>query len=325
MSRTTGLLGVRRAANPEVRSVPLVPTSRPLTQLPQPGQIFLDHVAWMVPDLDEASRVFERLGFPLTPYSVHGDRDPATGALKPVGTANRLAMLPFGYIELLTTVAGVDTPDTRHVRSCLARHTGVHLLAFTVTDPAREAARISGRGIGMRPVVNLRRTVEAEDGSQTEVAFTVVRAEFERFPEARMQLLSHHTPEHMWQRRYLPPESGLEALVGATIVCDDPQEAAARFADFTGRPVDAQAQPLTIRLDRGTLQFVDQRGAAEQFGHTARPSAPAVAAIRITSRDLGRTRDFLLSQGLRPGALDPSHLLIDQSEALGAHLVIVPS
>jgi hypothetical protein len=279
----------------------------------------------MVPDLDEASRVFDRLGFPLTPYSVHGDRHPATGTLKPVGTANRLAMLPFGYIEILTTVEGIDTPDTRHVHSCIAHHTGVHLLAFTVTDPAQEAARISGSGIGMRPVVNLRRTVEAEDGSQTEVAFTVVRAEFDRFPEARMQLLSHHTPEHMWQKRYLSQDNGLEALVGATIVSDDPEEAAGRFAAFTGRAIDRQAQPLAIRLDRGTLQFVDQRGAAEQFGHSSKPSAPAVAAIRITSRDLDKTRDFLLSQGLRPGALDPTHLLIDQSEALGAHLVIVPA
>ncbi len=293
-------------------------------QLPQPGQIFLDHVAWMVRDIAAASAVFERLGFPLTPYSVHGDRDPATGALKPVGTANRLAMLSKGYIEILTTVDGVDSPDTRHFHSSVGHHTGVHLLAFTVADPATETKRITAGGMAMRPVVNLRRTIEAENGSPAEVAFTVVRAEFAQFPEARMQLLAHHTPEHMWQRRYLPTDSAIEGLAGAAILTADPAETAARFAQFVGRPIEPGTSPLTIRLDRGVLQFVDARSAAEQFGRINEPPAPAVAAITLTTRDLDRTRDFLLRQGLHPGAIDPSHLLIDQSEALGAHLIIVP-
>src|SRR5258706_16215094 len=132
------------------RSVFPVSTSPLSGQLPQPGQIFLDHVAWMVRDIAAASAVFERLGFPLTPYSVHGDRDPATGALKPVGTANRLAMLSKGYIEILTTVDGVDSPDTRHFHSSVGHHTGVHLLAFTVADPATETKRIKARGMADR-------------------------------------------------------------------------------------------------------------------------------------------------------------------------------
>ena len=302
-----------------------MPSSAPNDQLPEPGQVFLDHVAWMVPDITEAAAVFERLGFPLTPFSVHGDRDPATGALKPVGTANRLAMLPQGYIEILTSVEGVDTPDTRHFESSISRHVGVHLLAFSVPEPKAEAARIAAAGIAMRPVVNLRRTIEAEDGSAAEVAFTVVRAEFAHFPEARTQLLAHHTPDHMWQRRYLPADNAIEGLAGATILAENPRAAAERFAVFTGREINPEASPLAIGLDRGFLQFVDARGAAEQFGQVAEPRPPAVAAITLTSRDLDKTRDFLLSQGFHPGAIDPSHLLIDQSEALGAHLIIVPA
>jgi len=62
----------------------------PMPQMPHPGQIFLDHVGWFVHDMADVERIFGALGFPLTPYSVHGDRDLATGELKPVGTANRL-------------------------------------------------------------------------------------------------------------------------------------------------------------------------------------------------------------------------------------------
>ena len=45
-------------------------------QTPDAGQIFLDHVGWFVPDMDAAARAFEKLGFGLTPFSIHGDRDP---------------------------------------------------------------------------------------------------------------------------------------------------------------------------------------------------------------------------------------------------------
>src|SRR5690606_23109917 len=144
-------------------------------QLPEPGQVFLDHVAWMVPDMAQATAVFEQLGFPLTPYAVHGDRDPGTGELKPVGTANRLAMLERGYLEILTPVEGVDTPVIRHMRAALAHHTGVHLLAFAVHDAGVAAREIAERGFRLQPTVHLKRQVEAEDGSQAEAAFTVVR------------------------------------------------------------------------------------------------------------------------------------------------------
>ena len=41
------------------------------TQTPGSNEIYLDHVGWFVPDMDEASEVFQRLGFPLTPFTVH--------------------------------------------------------------------------------------------------------------------------------------------------------------------------------------------------------------------------------------------------------------
>lgn len=292
-------------------------------QLPEPGRMFLDHVGWMVPDMDEAAAVFARLGFPLTPYSVHSNRDAATGALQPAGTANRLAMLERGYLEILTPVAGIDTPVVQHMRSAIAHHPGVHLVAISVSDPEQAARQIAARDFELQPTVHLRRTVEAEDGQQAEAGFTVVRAAFRHFPEARLQVLTHHTPEHIWQSRYMPRESGIIGLLEAWIVTSDPSETAGRYGRFLGKIVEQDASSLLVRLDRGALRFVDARGAAERFGRLSRPPMPAVGAVTLTSRDLDKTRYFLLSQGLRPGAIDPTHLLIDESEALGTHIVIV--
>ena len=292
-------------------------------QLPGAGKIFLDHVGWMAPDMERAAAVFERLGFPLTPYSVHGDRDPVTGTLKPVGTANRLAMLEQGYLEILAPIDGHQTPLVQHLRNAISHHTGVHLLAFSVNDAEETAREIAAREVTLLPAVHLRRTIEGEDGQDAEVAFTVVRAAFEQFPEARVQVLTHHTPEHMWQSRYVCRDSGITGLLEAAVVTADPREAAARYSRFLGRPVTRDGSSLVVRLDRGAVRFVDARGAAERFGRISRPPMPAVGAITLTSRDLDQTRYYLLSQGLRPGAIDPSHLLIDESESLGTHIVIV--
>ena len=292
-------------------------------QLPESGQIFLDHVAWMVPDMAQAAPVFEKLGFSLTPFAVHGDRDPNTGTLNLVGSANRLAILKRGYLEILTPVEGADTPVTRHMRKALDHHTGVHLIAFSVADAAQAARQIAERGFDLQPTVHLKRTVEAADGQEAEAAFTVVRAAFEHFPEARAQVLTHHTPQHVWQDRYISTENGIVGLLEAAIVTADPAESAARFAGFVGKTVERDAGTFVIRLDRGRLRFVDARGGAEHFGRVSRPPMPAVGAITLTTEDLDKTRYFLLSEGLRPGAINPSHLLIDESEALGVHLVIV--
>jgi hypothetical protein len=90
----------------------MVPAGR---QLPNRGEMYLDHVGWMVPDMDAATRAFTRLGFALTPYSLHGNQDLETGRIVPLGSANRLAMLERGYLEILTPVAGADTAMARHL------------------------------------------------------------------------------------------------------------------------------------------------------------------------------------------------------------------
>ena len=293
-------------------------------QLPRPGQIFLDHVGWMVPDMAAAEVAFDNLGLPLTPLSVHGVADPATGERKLTGTANRLAMLPAGYLEILTPHGGIDNSTVQHLQKSIARHIGIHLLAFTVADAGADAERLRTNGFELQPTVHLRRTIEAEDGTEAEVAFTVIRTGYDVFPEARVQILTHHTPQHMWQSRYLPPESCISGLIEAAIVVDNPAETAAHFSKFLGRGIMPDKDDRLILLDRGRVRFVTRRSASQLFGATRLPPNPSVAAITLTSSDIDRTRDVLLSNGLRPGSLGAPHLLIDAAEGLGVHIVIVP-
>jgi Glyoxalase-like domain len=294
-------------------------------QLPPPGKIYLDHVGWMVPDMEAAAVAFDKLGLPLTPLSIHGVTDPATGVRNPTGTANRLAMLQQGYLEILTPHGGIDNPTVQHLQNSIARHIGVHLLAFTVPDAEESAKRLAAEGFKLQPTVHLRRTIEAEDGTQAEVAFTVIRTGYDAFPEARCQMLTHHTPDHMWQKRYLPSESCITGLVEASLVVDDPAECAVRFSKFLGRTVMADKEDRLILLDRGRLRFVKRHNASNLFGAKLLPPNPSVGSITLMSSDIERTRDVFLSNGLHPGSLGSPHLLIDAAEGLGVHIVVVPA
>ncbi len=299
------------------------PTST--SQLPQADQIFLDHVGWFVHDIDEVETVFGALGFPLTPYSIHGDRDLETGKLNPVGTANRLAMLKHGYLEFLVRVPQGDSPAAKHLDECLARHEGVHLAAFVVAEAESERERLTGAGIKMMPIVNLRRTIERADGSEGEVAFTLNRPEFGQFPEGRVQCLVHHTPDDMWQDRYVAKDNGISALDGVWFVADDPKASAERLARFTGHAVKDDhvgARPAyRIDLDRGHLRFMSNAAAAEALGNTLVPAAATIAAIAFTG-DPDRVFDVAEAAHIDAHRLADDATVIPAAKALGAALVV---
>lgn len=292
-------------------------------QLPKPGEIYLDHVGWMVPDMNTAGAAFEKLGFPLTPFSVHSDRDPVSGELKPMGTANRLIMLRSGYLEILTPYGNLDTPVSRHMRSCIESHIGVHLLAFGIADPGAEARRIEAAGFSLQPTVNLRRTIEAQDSSEVEVAFTVLRAAFDAAPEARIQMLAHHTPQHMWQPRYVGNRLGITGLSEVTLATDDPQVSAQRLARFVGRTIESEDGEMIVKLDRGLLRFRSHREAQLAAGTDLLPSPPCVESLTLTAQDLLRTRVELRQANITPLRESESEIIIGATDAMGVKLSII--
>jgi hypothetical protein len=294
----------------------------PVQQTPAPGQIFLDHVGWFMPDLEAGSTAFARLGFPLTPFSVHGDRDPLSGELKPLGTANRLAMLEEGYLEFLALHGGVSNPSVERMKASMARHVGVHLIALTVADAAKEAERLRAEGFALNPTINLRRRIEGADGGKVEVAFSVIRPEGHVMPEGRIQMLTQHTPEHMWQARYIARANGIAALREVWLSVTDVAECAGRLSRFTQRPAHQENGGTLIALDRGALRIFTQETAARALGGPKLPAAPAMVAVVFEARNLDATRAFLKSAGITPASDEPRRLLIDAKHAMGAWLVV---
>jgi hypothetical protein len=264
-------------------------------QLPILDEIFLDHVGHFVRDPHAAGRALARAGFAPTPVSIQVVPD-ADGTPRPSGTGNVTVMFSRGYIEALFKTA--DTPLGRELDAALARHGGVHLAAFSVADAAAAHRRLASAGFRMQPLVHMQRPVDT-GGAPGIAAFTLARLEPRQMPEGRIQILTHRTEAMVWQPRWLSHPNGAVALTSVIIVVADLEEAAGRFARFTGR--EAMASPLgqTIELDRGRVQLMTAEAFTRKLPDVPIPSLPFIGAYAIRVASLAVTRDMLKRAGLR--------------------------
>ena len=265
-------------------------------QLPLPGEIYLDHVGHFVRDADAARRALARAGFTPTPLSVHVDPAPAAGAPRPTGTGNVTAMLARGYIEVLFRTA--DTALGRELEAGLARYRGVHLAAFAVADAAAAHRRLGTLGFRLRPLVEMQRPVDT-GGEPGTAAFTVARLEAGEMPEGRVQVLTHRTEQMVWQPRWLTHANGARGLRSLTIAVADVEEAAERFARFTGRTAVIAATGRTIALDRGRIELTTAEGFARMLPEIPIPSLPFMGACSIRVESLAALEEILRPAGVR--------------------------
>jgi hypothetical protein len=257
-------------------------------QLPRDGEIFLDHVAHFVLDCEAASAALMRAGFAPTPVSIQSNSGKLTG------TGNVTAMLTRGYIEVLFKTA--DTPLAQELDRALAHFSGVHLIAFCVSDAAKQSERLRVAGFQTSPIVELRRPLETESGT-AEAAFTVARVESGQMAEGRIQMLTHHTEDAVWQKRWLGHPNGAKGLLDAIVAVPDVTEADGRYARFIGRQSSASDFGRTFLLDRGAIQLTDARTFARLVPNVAVPGLPFIGAYALRTDSLTATANVLRDRG----------------------------
>ena len=134
-----------------------------VANIPTKGGTVLDHVGLFLPDMARTARAMERLGFALTPYTPQRHAL-ETGELAPTGTANRLAILQRGYIELLTAIG--NTPLADQMRRAIGRYPGTHLVAFGSADAVATHERLARQGFDPLPLVRLQRGAATPEGER---------------------------------------------------------------------------------------------------------------------------------------------------------------
>jgi hypothetical protein len=263
-------------------------------QLPRADEIFLDHVSHFVPGGEAASRALARAGFAPTPISVQVSPGPDGGA-RLAGTSNVTTMFAGGYVEVVFKTS--DTPLAGEFDAALARHPGVHIVAFAVADAGAGRRRLADSGFRVRPLVEMQRPVDT-GGKPATAAFSIARVEADEMPEGRIQILTHHTEAVVWQPRWLSHHNGARALTRVLVAVADVAEAARRFGRFTGRAPAPTSFGQTIELDRGRVDLL----AADQFARllpeVAIPSLPFVGAYGIRVKSLTLAAELLMRAGL---------------------------
>lgn len=289
-------------------------------QVPPAGALNVDHVAHFVPHVDAASAALEKMGFALTPFSAQSHRTEPGGPLVPAGTGNRCAMLKRGYIEFLTPTG--DTQVAHQLRSAIQRYVGVHLIAFGTAAPAADHARLVKAGFAPLDPVALQREIDTEDGRET-ARFTVVRVPPQAMPEGRIQFCQHHTPRLLWQRRWMDHPNRAAALAGVILRVADAQEAAQRFARFTGLLAQVSGSVWRIDTTRGSLVFVDQDTLHRRLG-VVPPTLPWIAGYVLKSDDIEATGNYLRSSGTAVHVLGNHRLLAHFPPAVGGIAIFEP-
>jgi hypothetical protein len=262
-------------------------------QLPEPGQIFLDHVAHFVPAMDAAAFALEECGFRLTRFTAQTYQ--ASGKLVAAGTGNRCAMFRRGYVEILAAAA--DTPLARQLTERLARHIGLHLAAFSAADAAAEHQRLAAVSFPVVPLVEMRRPA-AIAGGEDWACFTIARIAPGVMPEGRVQFLTHHTEALVWREPFLDHPNGARALAALWIAATEPAEVIERFGRFAGRPIRREGEVWTILLERGTLRAAKPEFLRRELGVEPGPPLPYLAAYEIEVASRAQLERHLRSAGL---------------------------
>ena len=297
-------------------------TPSEIPQTPSGDEIYLDHVGWFVRDMQGVASAMERLGFVLTPFVAQHNADPVGGTPVPAGTGNRCAMLRRGYLEFLSVIPGVNTTLSRQLNVALDRYQGLHLLAFTINNSESAYQRLNSENFLPLDPVNLRRPLTLNDGSEAEVAFTVIRVPPEKMPEGRIQMLRQETPELVWQDHLIASNNGIVALGGVILCVDGVEEVSDRFSRFTGRDCTGGINYRLLDLDRGRIGFANRSNVQDLLPNVAVPTTPFMAAVTLESEDLDQTRSFLDGAGISVISLSDNAILIGADDACGVSIII---
>lgn len=283
--------------------------------------LVLDHVGHFVPHIDSASGALEKLGFTLTPFSAQSHRAEPGGPLTPAGVSNRCAMLRYGYLEFLTPTG--DTPIANQLRTAIKRYVGAHLIAFGTAAAEADHARLAKGGFSPLDPLPLQREIDTSEGRET-ARFTVVRVPPGTMAEGRIQYCQHHTPQLLWQERWMNHANRATALAGVILRVADAQEAAQRYARYAGLLAQVSGSVWRIATARGYLLFLERDTLQRRLGIVA-PSLPCIAGYVLQSEDIAATGDCLRRNGNAVHVLGNRRLLVSLPPALGGLAIFEPS
>src|SRR5262249_159882 len=167
--------------------------------------------------------------------------------------------------------------------------------------------------MGLAPLdpIDLKREVTTPAGNAT-ARFTVVRVPSGNMPEGRIQFCQHHTPELVWQTRWLAHANRAASLQGVILCVANPREAADRYARFTGSDLR-----MSGRLLSDAVSF-------ESRFNKEPPGLPWIAGCILESDDIDATAAYFRDSRVDIRSIGSGRLLVEMPKSVGGILIFEP-
>jgi hypothetical protein len=279
------------------------------------GDLSLDHVGFMLRDLDAGAERWQKLGFKLSRRSSQMGKVPGESEMAPWATSNHCAMFERGYLELI----GVTNPENFNPWTAfLDRFEGPHITALRCEEADRTYAALSGRIDHFDPPLQRLRNAPYGDGERP-FKFRNIFSQDAHFPEGRYIIIEHQTPEVIWQEELMVQPNGAKSL-SELIFCADAQSGLLdRLARISGEsPSKAEGRELLDLSGGGQLSVIDAADFAVRYPGAPEPSQPVVAAAVIGVESLVHLAAMLEENGVFFHRSDRASLWVGSEEANGA-------
>jgi hypothetical protein len=142
-------------------------------------------------------------------------------------------------------------------------------------------------------------------------------------PEGRIQFCRHHTPQLLWQPRWLSHPNAVCALQGVVIAVADLIEAAERYARFTGLAPRLAKRAWHIETAHGYVLCAEARALRSEWCVDA-PVLPWIAGAILATRDMHACARYVRAAGCLAKPID-GRLLVRLPAAVGGIMVFEPA
>jgi catechol 2,3-dioxygenase-like lactoylglutathione lyase family enzyme len=244
----------------------------------------IDHTLVGVKDLEAARRVWQTLGFTVTPRGRHIGW----------GTGNYCIMFESGYIELLGVVQPNEFLNGLDV--FLKSREGLMGLAFGTDNTRSLQAALQDSGIASDGPKDLKRKLELPEGEALP-AFSLLFPDAKALPDLKAFVTQHLTPDIIRRQEWLRHANRARRLISVTVVAADPAKTALGYVPVFGPDRIKVSDAMTVvETGAGAIRFVSP-GGLRMLYDALLPlpdfAPPWIAAMKIEVADKNRCRDFL--------------------------------
>ena len=284
----------------------------------QSGETTIDHIGLVGRDIHAMVNAFRQLGFTVT-NPVQLTQPGPDGNPIPLGQLSAHVIFPDTYLEL----TAVERPGQgNHLDPWLARHEGLHILAFRSENAAQSWDDMAAFGVVMPPIRVASREVNA-GGVRGIADFKWFQIPESISREGFSCIVEHLTPELVFIKSMMAHDNGATGLRGVGALVTDLDEAVSRYERLPGAEV--KPFPLGRYVVLKTQRFVAMtpRGMGALAPDAKLPAPPCFAAFAIHVKSIDGTKAFLTARGVPFQVAGEQSIWIKPQLACGAVLLFI--